>query len=148
MSKLNIQYDVIDKINLMTYKLYYYYGDNFSDDALVLISPKRISTPVEETYLLQYLWKEPQDEEYVHHNEHTTADVMDLLNLYDLLDGCAKSFCKSYHKTCDKCMVVGHFSFQCSIILEQSLVSNTRDEVIKYLVYKGVHDLLLKIHCE
>ena len=41
-------------------------------------------------------------------------------------------------------MTVGHFSFQCSIILEESLVSNTRDEIIEYLVYKGVQDLLPK----
>jgi hypothetical protein len=90
MSKLNIQDDVLDKINGMAYKLYYYCGDNCSYDALVLISPKRISTPVEETNHLHYLWKEPQDEKDVHHNEHTTAADMDLLNLYDLLNGCAK----------------------------------------------------------
>jgi hypothetical protein len=86
----------------------------------------------------------PRDEGDVHRNEHATVAGMDLFNFNDLLDGCAKSFCKSYHETCDKCMAVGHFSFQCSVILEESLVSHTRDEVIEYLVYKGIHDLLSK----
>jgi hypothetical protein len=85
----------------------------------------------------------PRDEGDVRRNEHATVAGMDLFNLYDLLDGCAKSFCKSYHENCDKCMSFGHFSFQCSIILEESLVSHTRDEV-EYLVYKCFHDLLLK----
>jgi hypothetical protein len=80
-----------------------------------------------------------RDEEDGHRNEHTIAAGMDLFILYDSLDGCAKSFCKSYPETCEKCMAVGDFSFQCSIILEESFVSHTRDEVIEYLVYKGVH---------
>jgi hypothetical protein len=39
---------------------------------------------------------------------------------------------------------LGHFSFQCSFTLEESLVFSTIIEVLEYLVYKGVHDLLLK----
>jgi hypothetical protein len=60
MSKLNIQDEVLDKINGMIYILYYCYGDNFSDDALVFISPNRMSTSVEETNLLQESWKDPE----------------------------------------------------------------------------------------
>jgi hypothetical protein len=98
--------------------LCYYCGDNFSDDALVFTFSNRTSTPVEEINLLQESWKEPQDEKDVHRNKHTTVAGMDLLILYDSLDGFGKkTFCKSYPEACERCMAVGHFSFQYSIIL-------------------------------
>ena len=50
-----------------------------------------MSTDMEETTLLQESRKE--EEEGVYRSEHTTAVGMDMFNLYNLLDGCAKSFC-------------------------------------------------------
>ena len=97
---------------------------------------------MERLNLLQDSWK--KEEEDVHRSEHTTVIGMDISCTYNWLDDCAKSFCNSYQETCDNCMAVGHFSFQCSRTLEESLVSYTRVEVLEYLIYKCAHDLLLK----
>jgi hypothetical protein len=59
-----------------------------------------------------------------------------------MLDGCAKSFYNSYQQTCDNCMALGNFSFQCSVTLEESMISHTRVEALEYLVYKSAHDPL------
>jgi hypothetical protein len=96
---------------------------------------------VERTNLLHDSQKK---EEGAHHIEHTTATGMGLSSMFDLLEGCPKYFCYSYPVSCDKCMAVGHFSFQCSFTVEESLAFFTSIEVLEYLVYKGVHDLLLK----
>jgi hypothetical protein len=141
LSNIDEKNKALDKIYGVVYPIYSYCYDNFSSNALVNTSHERSSTAVERTNLLQDSQKKEED---ARRSEHTTATGMDLTCIYDLLDGYAKTFCSSYVETCDRCMAVGHFSFQCSFTLEESLVSYTRVEVLEYLVYKGVHDLLLK----
>jgi hypothetical protein len=85
----------------------------------VITCHERISIAMERANLLQDSQKKEED---AHHSEHTTATGMDLSSVYDLLEGYAKYLCFSYPVTCDKCMAVGHFSFQCSFTLEESLV--------------------------
>jgi hypothetical protein len=84
-----------------------------------------------------------KEEEDAHRSEHTTATGMNLSSVYDLLEGCAEYFCISYPETCDKCRAVGHFNFQCPFTFKESSVY-TRVEVLEYLVYIGVRDLLLR----
>jgi hypothetical protein len=140
MQNINETNKALDSIFGAVYLIYSYCYDNFSSNALLITCHERISAAVESTNLLQDSQKEEEDS---HRSEHTTATGMNLSSVYDLLEGCAEYFCISYPVTCDKCRAVGHFNFQCPFTFKESSVY-TRVEVLEYLVYIGVRDLLLR----